>query len=147
MSISTPSRSYEPGIGWCYDDSTPEAPAGALDSPDCGEDFSESGEEDGDGWDHPDPDYGDWMGEKGDFTKKLNAARRGQAGANPQQSSSRGQPAPNSSDLSQKSIHVSSDVTKPRTTSKCGHQDILDTFLSQCNRNTYSFFPEIRTPL
>lgn len=50
-------------------------------------------------------EYEDWRGETGDFTKKLNAVRSGQAGANVQQS--RGD-SKGSSNITQKAIHVSS---------------------------------------
>ena len=105
MAISPNKMYFEPYVGWCYDDSTPEAPAGALDSPEGEgyrdeEELGSSNEENE--WD---PDFGDWLGEKGDFTKKLNAARWGQAGTNSQQSSSsRGEATQSSSDVSQKSI-------------------------------------------
>lgn len=53
-------------------------------------------------------EYGDWHGETGDFTKKLNAARSGQAGANSQQG--KGVVDKADSSITQKAIHVSCGV-------------------------------------
>ncbi len=106
---SPPKMYFEQGVGWCYDDSMP----GALNSPgeaECSEEDDFGGSSEGEDWN---PDYGDWQEETKDFTKKLNAARCRQAGANPQQNSSRGnwgggggrEVSQNSSDLlSQKSL-------------------------------------------
>lgn len=80
-----------------------EAETACQDEDQCspGEEWVEE-EQDSEGDEDWDPNFGDWQGEKTDFTKKLNAARRGQAGANTQQSSSKGEPAHRN--LDQKSI-------------------------------------------
>ena len=49
-------------------------------SPELGEEGEESGDDES--WEL---EYGDWQTETGDFTKKLNAVRSGQAGTNAQQ--------------------------------------------------------------
>ena len=59
---------------------------------------SSSGEE---GWEL---EYEDWQGEAGDFTKKLNAVRAGQTGANAQQGKGRG--TGQAETVSQKAIQV-----------------------------------------
>ena len=52
-----------------------------------------------------DLDYEDWHGETSNFTKKLNAVRSGQAGANAQQG--KAESGRGSSNTTQKALHVS----------------------------------------
>ena len=80
-----------------FEDAQPGAALATRTDPQLAEESEESGEE---CWQL---EYEDWQGETGDFTKKLNAVRAGNAGTNAQQG--KGETG-NSWNISQKAIQV-----------------------------------------